>query len=240
MFGTSVNIGHPHHYYIGDGPLYPNDVEGVCKNILVCNNYVRNACLDFRQLEGMCGFFVENVQIVHNDISGTPYGAIALGWWWGNSGIPPSTVAKNNVISFNKVGNTHTALRDGGIIYVLGKQLNSVISENYFFNGPRQVYPDDGSAYWTIRQNVFKNVSDKNKEYLWFHVWCDRCHDLIFDDNYIIKDIVRNEGTNIVVTNTHIEPSAPPWSSEAQSIIDNSGLEEKFHDIVNNAKIKYN
>jgi hypothetical protein len=232
MFGTSVNIGHPHHYKIGDGPFFPNGVEGVCKNILVSNNYIRNACIDFRQLEGMCGFFVENVQIVHNDISGTPYGGIALGWWWGNSGIPPSSVARNNIISYNKVGNTHSALRDGGIIYVLGEQPNSVISYNYLYNGPRQVYPDDGSAYWKVENNVFENISENNKAFLWMHLWTSRCHDFSFNNNYVRKDTVKNNGNNIMVENTHVEPAYPHWSAEAQAIIDNSGLEEAYQDIV--------
>ena len=122
LLGNTVNIGHPQHYKIGDGAIYKNGVEGLCENNRVANNYIRNVCLDFRQVESITAFFVANVSIEHNDIEGTPYGAITCGWWWGNSGIPASKVAKNNLIRFNKAGNSHQVLEDGGIIYALGEQ----------------------------------------------------------------------------------------------------------------------
>jgi hypothetical protein len=233
LMGTSVNVGHPQHYKIGDGEEFGSDIEGVCKNILISNNFVRNACLDFRQVEGMTGFFVEDVKIVHNDISGTPYGGIALGWWWGNAQIPPSTVAKNNLIMYNRVGNTHLALKDGGIIYVLGEQPGSEIAYNYCYDGPRCIYPDDGSAYWNIHDNVTLNGPSGPSEHkgLWLHIWNKRCHDITIDHNYVKSDDVRNEGTNCAVTNTIVESDAPPWSEQAQAIIDTAGLEPAYQDI---------
>ena len=233
VMGTSINVGHPQHYKIGDGEKFSDGVEGVCKDILISNNFVHNACLDFHQVEGMTGFFVENVKIVHNEISGTPYGGIALGWWWGNAQIPPSTVAKNNSILYNRVGNTHRALKDGGIIYVLGEQPGSEIAYNYCYDGPRCIYPDDGSAYWNIHDNVILNGPSSPSEHkgLWLHIWNQRCHDMTIDQNYVKTDNVRNEGTKCPVTNTIVETDAPPWSKEAQTIIDAAGLEPAYQDI---------
>ncbi|HOK95154.1 MAG TPA: hypothetical protein PK052_03490 [Anaerohalosphaeraceae bacterium] len=233
LMGTSVNIGHPQHYQIGDGQQFPRGIEGVCKNILIANNYVHNACLDFRQLEGMTGFFVENVKIVHNEICGTPYGGIALGWWWGNAQIPPSTVAKNNSIMYNRIGSTHRVLQDGGIIYVLGEQPDSEIAYNYCYDGPRCIYPDDGSAYWKIHHNVILNELSSSSEntVLWLHIWTKACHDMRIDNNYVRADNIRCEGTNCPITRTIVEPNAPPWSKQAEAIIKKAGLEPAYQDI---------
>ncbi len=235
LMGTSINIGHPQHYKIGDGEQFPDGVEGVCKDVLISNNFVHKVCLDFRQVEGMTGFFVENVQMIHNEIIGTPYGGIALGWWWGNSQIPPSTVAKNNSILYNRIGKTHRALNDGGIIYVLGEQPGSEIAYNYCYEGPRCIYPDDGSAYWNIHDNVILNGSSATSKHehkgLWLHIWTPACHDMTIDLNYVKSDNVRNEGTNCPITNTMVEPLAPKWSRQAQAIIDAAGLEPAYQDI---------
>jgi hypothetical protein len=233
LMGTSVNVGHPQHYKIGDGEQFLAGIEGVCKNIIISNNFVHNACLDFRQVEGMTGFFVENVTITHNDVSGTPYGGIALGWWWGNSQIPPSTVAKNNSITYNRVGNTHLALKDGGVIYVLGEQPGSEMAYNYCYDGPQCIYPDDGSAYWKIHDNVILNGPSGFHEHkgLWLHIWTKACHDMKIDHNYVKADNIRNEGANCPVTNTIVEPQAPRWSRQAQAIINAAGLEPAYQDI---------
>ncbi|WP_258105378.1 right-handed parallel beta-helix repeat-containing protein [Marinoscillum sp. MHG1-6] len=230
LLGNAVNIGHPQHYEVGDGELFKPGVEGVCKNVLVSNNYLRNVCLDYRQVEGITSFFVENVTITHNDIAGTPYGAITCGWWWGNSGLPPSTVARGNLISYNKAGNSHQVLDDGGIIYVLGEQPDSYIEHNYVFNGPRCIYPDDGSAYWTIRDNVVGNPSYKH---MWLHLWTKRCHDIIAYRNYVKNHFYMDNGTNDIVEQTYsFREDDFSTNPDAQQIIDEAGIEEAFQDMV--------
>ncbi len=228
MLGNAVNIGHSQHYKIGDGDIYPKGVEGLCENIKVSNNYLRNVCLDFRQIEGITAFFVANVSIEHNDIEWTPYGAITCGWWWGNSGIPASTLAKNNKIRFNRAGNTHQVLDDGGIIYSLGEQPGTVIEGNHIFNGPRCIYPDDGSAYLTIRDNVVDNDSYK---WMWLHLWTKRCHDIVAYRNYVKNNLLMDNGTNNVIENT-ISFREDEFSEQAQKIIDNAGIEDEFKDII--------
>ncbi|MCD8184887.1 MAG: hypothetical protein LUD68_00035, partial [Rikenellaceae bacterium] len=178
LLGNAITIGHPQPYEIGDGEdnIYAPGVEGVCRNIQVTNNYIRNISLDFRMVEAILGFFVEQVNFDHNDILGTPYGAITNGWWWANAGIPPSTVAKNNTMNYNRVGKTHQVLHDGGMLYTLGKQPDSEIIGNYLFDGPRAIYPDDGSAYFTIKNNFVNTLFTH-----WLHIASDRCHDIVID-----------------------------------------------------------
>jgi len=228
LLGNTVSIGHPQHYKIGDGAMYKDGIEGLCENNRVANNYIRNACLDFRQVESITAFFVANISIEHNDIEGTPYGAITCGWWWGNSGIPASTVAKNNLIRYNKAGNSHQVLEDGGIIYALGEQPNSRIEGNYLFNGPRCIYPDDGSAYLTITDNVIENDSYK---WMWLHFWTKRCHDNIVYRNYVKNNYLMNNGTDNVIEYTY-SFREDEFSGKALEIIKNAGIEEEFKAII--------
>jgi hypothetical protein len=227
MLGNAVNVGHPQHYKIGDGNIYKAGIEGVCKNIRVTNNYIRCSSLDFRQVEGITAYFVENVKLDHNDISGTPYGAISCGWWWGNSEIPPSTVAKNNSMSYNKAGNSHQVLDDGGILYALGEQPNTIITGNYLFNGPRCIYPDDGSAYLKISDNTINNPNFSE----WLFIWSPRCHDNIIDHNYVHDNLAMDNGANDKISNTQ-NFRLSVFSGEAAKIISGAGIEDQYKDII--------
>lgn len=231
LLGNAVNIGHPHHYEIGDdGDRFENDREAACSYIRVANNYLRNICLDYRQVEGITGFFAHHVTITHNDIRSTPYGAIAFGWWWGNADIPPSQVAHHNEISYNRAGDSHLVLDDGGIIYVLGEQPESEMHSNYVFNGPRCLYPDDGSAFWTIRDNVVENPSYKH---MWLHLWTKRCHDVTAYRNYVKNNLYMDNGTNNLVEQTYsFREDEFSTSSAAQKIMDESGLQQAFKNII--------
>jgi hypothetical protein len=252
LLGNAVSIGYPQHYKIGNEDVkpvengmnlavtkqpvnksklqnYKEGIEGLCENIVVADNFIRNISLDFRQVEAITAFFVANTRIEHNDIEGTPYGAITCGWWWGNSGIPASKVAKNNSVSFNRAGNTHQVLDDGGIIYLLGEQPGTKVEGNYLFNGPRCIYPDDGSAYLTITRNVVNNNSYK---WMWLHLWTSRCHDIVARDNYVINNLLMDNGTNNKIEKPHSFRDKAEFSGEALKIIEKAGIQEKFKDIV--------
>lgn len=255
LLGNAVSVGYPQHYKIGDEEVKPVEkgagltmsklpgnsvnksklqnynagIEGLCESIVVSDNYIRNISLDFRQVEAITSFFIANTRIEHNDIEGTPYGAITCGWWWGNSEIPASKVAKNNSVSFNRAGNTHQVLDDGGIIYLLGEQPGTKVEGNYLFNGPRCIYPDDGSAYLTITRNVINNNSYK---WMWLHLWTARCHDIVARDNYVINNLLMDNGTNNKIEKPHSFRDKAEFSGEALKIIEKAGIEDKFKDIV--------
>jgi hypothetical protein len=227
--GNAVNVGHPQHYVIGDGPLYKNGVEGVCARDRIANNFIRKVSLDYKQGEAISGFFTEALEIAHNDIAGVPYGGIALGWWWGNAEIPASKVPKDNLITGNKVFDTQQELsKDGGAIYVLGEQPGGRIEGNYVHSLSRLMYPDDGSAGWTIAHNVF----DPQPGGKWLFVWTDRIHDLKITDNFITSTNLVDKGTsNCTPASTHLMEK--PFSSVAKMIVQSAGLEKKFQDIAN-------
>jgi len=228
--GNAVNVGHPQHYIIGDGPRYPNGIEGVCARDKISDNFIRKVSLDYKQGEAISGFFTESVEISHNDIAGVPYGGIALGWWWGNAGIPPSTISKNNIIKFNKVFDTQQELpKDGGAIYVLGDQPGGRIESNYVHSLSRLIYPDDGSSGWTIS----KNLLDPQPKGKWLFVWIDRIHDLLIEDNFTTTTNLQNKATNNCVP-VRTQLVEKPFSGTARKIADSAGLEKRFRDIAKN------
>ena len=232
LSGNAANVGHPQHYIIGGGPLF-RGIAGVCARDAIADNWIRRVSLDFKQEEAISGFFTQSVEIAHNDIEGVPYGGIALGWWWGNAEIPPSKVPRDNVIAYNRVADTQQQLpRDGGAIYVLGEQPGGRIERNYVRSHTRTIYPDDGSAYWTITQNVLdpRDMRDipTRKDGQWLFVWTPRIHDLKIEDNYTTVANNRNEGTNCTPTGTHLEMQ---FSPAARAIIAAAGLEPAYKDI---------
>ncbi len=224
LSGNAVNLGHPQHYLIGDGPLFPKGVEGVCARDRIANNFIRRVSLDYKQGEAISGFFTESASIVHNDIAGVPYGGIALGWWWGNAEIPASTVSRDNVIAFNKVTDTQQELpKDGGSIYVLGEQPGSLIVSNYVRANTRQLYADDGSAYWTIANNV----TEGNTNAQWLFLWVDRIHNLRIENNYTTTTNLQNKATNNC-TPIGTQLVKTPFTGPAKKIVDAAGLEKRF------------
>ena len=72
----------------------------------------------------------------------------SAGGWWNFNGEAESEVpgnrtltAKNTALWFNKLGDSHTKLPgDGGTLYTLGYQPNSIIAYNYIYDGPRSIY----------------------------------------------------------------------------------------------------
>ena len=144
-------------------------------------NWIRDVSEEFKSEEGISGFCTQGSQILHNDISGVPDCGIGLGWGWGDSGLPPSTVPKDNVISSNRVFDTQEILPgDGGAIYVLGEQHNGHFEDNYIDSFGGNLYRDDGSAFWTISNNVTQPRKGPSAEHnnKWLYVWTPRCHDL--------------------------------------------------------------
>ncbi len=222
--GNAVNVGHPQHYLIGDGPRFLGDVEGVCARDKIANNFIRKVSLDYKQGEAISGFFTEAVEISHNDISGVPYGGIALGWWWGNAEIPASKVPKNNLILGNKVFNTQQELpKDGGAIYVLGEQPGGRIESNYVHSLSRLIYPDDGSAFWMISHNVL----DPQPKGKWLFVWTPRIHDLQIENNFTTTTNLQNKATNnCTPLKTVLLENG--FSAEAQKIMAEAGLEKEY------------
>ncbi len=188
--GNAVIMGYPQHVYIGDDPNDPDvennrfqpGVEGICKNIFFSNNYIENVCTQFIQGDAITAFFVDNCEISHNTVYNVPYTALCLGWGWGNqdgrksSSNPgkPSTTARRNTVVYNNFQRTNRELpRDGGPLYTLGQQEDSIIAYNYINDGPafgkRDIYTDEGTAYFEVFGNWIEgHFNNQSGNQVWY------------------------------------------------------------------------
>lgn len=96
--GAAINIGHPHHAYIGrqngdnwgHGPYnidnsnekWDETVEGLPRFITISNNLIRKSSTVWWNHAPLTVYFGESIHIVHNDIKNSPYNAVSLGWGW--------------------------------------------------------------------------------------------------------------------------------------------------------------
>ena len=225
--GNAINLGHPQHWRIGDGPKFPSGMEGVCRNITVRDNFIKNVSIMYKREEGISGYHLQNIVVSHNQVEYLPYGTIAIGWYWGASGsCPASAVPQNIKIDSNRAGNDHHFLADGGTLYCMGPTPTSEVAGNYVYNAPIHLMPDEGAGFWTFKNNVCENATT-----YWLLIWSGTTHDCPVDNNYTNKTGIWNSGTNCPNTNLHTETAAPPWSSGAQSIINAAGIESAYSDV---------
>ncbi|AZQ33079.1 right-handed parallel beta-helix repeat-containing protein [Streptomyces cyaneochromogenes] len=245
--GSAITVGHPQHVYIGDytstnNEKYPVNVEGLCKNISITNNYLYDSGALFEASSPVSAYFVDSLSVEHNRIEKSPWAGITLGWgWWNFDGSTnsinpgnPTTTAKNNTIKYNELFDTMQVLGDSAPIYTLGSQPGTEISGNYIQGVPAGhkygLHPDEGSAFINYHDNVFD--VDPGLAYTVNSGTWGRQHDLSITNNYgtlnkiagrnvpnsTIQD-VRGYGDNV-------------WPSQAYAIALNAGLEEAYKDLL--------
>ena len=162
--GSAITVGHPQHVYVGDGGQHARfaaEVEGICANNSITNNLLLNISSQpgFGGHSGITAFFVEGLNIEHNQIQTTAYNGISLGWGWRN--FQDSTSCKDNNISRNRFIDTLSRLHDSGAIYTIGQMPGTTINENYVrgippaTSGPTYgLHNDEGTAYIVENDNV--------------------------------------------------------------------------------------
>ncbi|MCX6972423.1 MAG: hypothetical protein NTV93_20050 [Verrucomicrobia bacterium] len=221
--------------------------ESVPRRVLISNNFLPDNAALFNGHTVITVFFANQATIEHNWIPNAPYSGMNVGWgWcdfdgsevdnhpqWGKGSRPsvlpgkPTTVAGSNRIHANRVERTMSILHDGGGIYTLGRQPDTLIDRNYIRSSERSLYNDEGSAFITSRSNVIQSP------YAVAHFAPDfgRKHDLTSEGNFATEDKwdLSSPGTK-GVNNTICEPGA--WPAEAQAIINESGLEPAWKYII--------
>ncbi|GAA3265500.1 ricin-type beta-trefoil lectin domain protein [Dactylosporangium vinaceum] len=245
--GSAVVVGHPQHVYIGDGTSsnhekYSPQVEGLCKNIDISNNYLYDSAVLFNGHSPISAYFADTLSIQHNRIEKAPWSGITLGWgWWnfdGSSGSVapnrPTTTARNNTISYNHIIDTVQRLSDTAPIYTLGSQPGTTISNNYLEGVPAGhkygLHPDEGSAYITFRDNVLS--VDKNVTWLINSDDFGRKHDLSITQTYGPINKVSNKNLPNSTVQDILVSSDYVWPAAAYGIAVSAGLEDAYRDIV--------
>lgn len=211
---------------------------------VITNNVIRRVGKDYTAMPAIAGYYAACTEITRNDIAEVPYSAITLGWGWGydyqNNG------SHNNTISYNRIDSYLMGARDGGGIYTLGAQPDSVIEGNYITNQGNAfggIYLDEGSAYFTVKNNVVdNNQKPDDPELRWLHVngrdiWGNgklSCYALILSDNYTSNSraSVNWQEDNCSITNTVLVEDGN-WPAAARAIMAAAGLTDEYADLLN-------
>ncbi|MET7452135.1 RICIN domain-containing protein [Streptomyces sp. NPDC005574] len=250
--GSAITVGHPQHVYIGDhtstnNEKYPVNVEGVCKNISVANNYLYDSAVLFQGSSPVSAYFPDSLSVQHNRIEKSPWAGITLGWgWWNFDGSEnsirpgvPTTTAKNNTISHNQIIDTMQVLGDSAPIYTLGSQPGTEISDNYIQGVPAGhkygLHPDEGSAYINEHDNVLD--VDPGVAYTINSGTWGRQHDLKITNTYGTVNKMANKNVpNSTIEDVHAYADNV-WPSQAYAITVNSGPEDAYKDIVPSSRV---
>ena len=109
---------------------------------------------------GALGIWVGNAAetvVSHNEIRNTPYTGISVGWVWNDKPAP----AAKNIIEYNHIHSVMEVLSDGGGIYTLGRQPETVLRGNLIYDvlSPsarrmgQGIYLDEGSSDMMVEGN---------------------------------------------------------------------------------------
>lgn len=238
---------------------HPSDPRMINRQLTIANNLIRSVSKDYSDNSAILSTYVDGAQIVHNDISGTPYDAIDIGYGWGmhDAGGNPNyrtrmhgydwpqnkvyetpTTHRNVVVAYNRIYDTKTHFEDGGAIYNLSASEGTVIAENHIFDLNRRIalYLDEGSKHITVRDNV---VADAGK---WLNInavtpaakmWLRVSTDNLATGNWHNGGEVGGLWTAYL--NNRIEQdhavTGSAWPAEAVAVMANAGIEPAAGDI---------
>jgi uncharacterized protein YjdB len=214
----------------------------VNRDILIKNNLIRNIGADFFQASGIYANASKNLTILHNDVADIAY--FGINQRYGNS-IADITSALavantgNTLIQYNKVTNFGTAAKLGfGIgdevagIYFFGVR-SSKVQYNYVQYGGK-----DERLKGALRQDQYGsgnyweyNVADCKpaaRSFSWFDPLNTHTDTLVFANCYANVPGLFQPTAHGDTVNFFYEPNAPSWSADAQSIINNAGLEPAY------------
>jgi chitodextrinase len=167
---SGVVIGHPQHIYENDVAIthessisasgtpirnwagvdkekFSAGTEAVPQDVYITNNFLYRNCYGFPGANSLTSFYTTNMQVLHNYLYDSTYGAMSIGWGWceydgygyprTNTGGSPytgmsetslgrssatTTTSRNNKINYNRVEEICTVVNDSGAIYSLGRQ----------------------------------------------------------------------------------------------------------------------
>ncbi|HVU32585.1 MAG TPA: right-handed parallel beta-helix repeat-containing protein [Opitutaceae bacterium] len=141
-------------------PYLPSDEREVSARIRIANNVLRDtANADWGSVAVISGY-ARQVSIEHNDISGTSYTGISVGWGWTRT---PNASRDNRIVA-NRITHVATRVCDTAGIYTLSAQPGTVVSGNYvgdivmspYVDRPQHwfyLYTDEGTSGVTVRDN---------------------------------------------------------------------------------------
>ena len=219
----------------------PADQE---RNNTLESNRVARVGVEFHGSNAIAVGYSKKTRVVHNDIRNLTYTGISVGWGWARE---PLSYAGDNFVGYNRIDafklqTARAKLGDGGGIYALGPQPGSEMRGNWLSNmgagrGGGAVYPDEGSAFWTIADTVFSGASFCQDDCEWLHIWIPSIHDIHVTNAYTDTHTFRNDGTNCTVEGVHVVDPAGPWPQLALDIMRNAGIREPTQESLNTSRL---
>ena len=153
-----------------DTNLMANPAEqDVVKNLVIKSNIIKKIGLVYDDSVAIFSGYASNVKIYDNIIEDIPYSAISIGWGWTDE----LTALGNNSIRNNFIRGGMGNLTDGGGIYLLSRQDNTIIENNYISLSPASqssdfdfvagIYLDKGVSGVVVKNN-FVEIFGGNKK----------------------------------------------------------------------------
>lgn len=134
-------------------------INDICKFNRIANNYITRIGVVNYGAPGIQAYYVQGLDVSHNEIYDVPYSGVCIGWGWSN--YPDLTTCRDNRVNYNYIDKVMQVQFDGGATYMLGSQPNSVQIGNYIGNQPNNLsgmYLDSGSANFSFRDNIVENT----------------------------------------------------------------------------------
>ena len=135
----------------------------LARNNLLSNNHVHDCGTLFHGCVGIWLGITDHTTVAHNEIHDLPYTGVSVGWMWNTSPTP----CRRNTIEYNHIHHVMQMLSDGGGIYTLGRQPETVLRGNVIhdvqLNAGRAesngLFIDEGSSEILIEQNTIYNIA---------------------------------------------------------------------------------
>ncbi|MEO3807371.1 ricin-type beta-trefoil lectin domain protein [Sphaerisporangium sp. B11E5] len=220
---------------------HPGDQRMVNRNITVSNNRIHDLGLEYRGVVSVVTTYVTTATISHNEVYNLPYTGMSIGYGWGSNDAGGSnhyadrglynyqpryttpTTASGNQLIGNYVHDVMQQMTDGGCIYTLSANPNAVINDNYCLrtNGWFGLYFDEGSRYYTARNNVFNSIGTWATANYWY---AENMGNFTVTGNW-----TSNSSTNVTngdrgnVVNNNVTVTNGAWPSGAQAVMASAG-----------------
>ena len=226
---------------------HPADPNLINRNILIEDNTVATVSQDYKDNAAILTTYIDGARILHNDISDAPYDGVAVGWGWGyndaggnpnydenqkgyryNERFMTPTTLRNTLVEGNRIHGVKTWYMDGGAIYNLSANPDSVVRANHIFDigGKIAIYLDEGSKHFEVTGNVvdtqgkWLNINTAGRMFRrrisTDNLASGNWHNSMRTGGRWLDEIGNVERDNILVPNRD-------WPTEAQAVIDAAG-----------------
>jgi len=167
--GNGIMVGEGQVRTVGADPWWQAAPEQAARGNVVRGNLIETPG---RELFGAVGIWVglaAGTRVAENEVRQTPYTGVSVGWMWWNPRSRPEprpTPCRGQQIVDNHIHHVMLTLSDGGGIYCLGNQPESVIRGNLIHDVPKNagraesngMFLDQGTGSFVIEENVIYNV----------------------------------------------------------------------------------